>query len=636
VAPQEILNNLVMSIRLREKVTARNFGSKDGGDLGHQYIIDVLKFCYGALQFANRMAAAVTHDNDVSNTIGGRFTALTLDDFGEEEEEEVDWNDMDIAIQKGDLPQYEGLEVEEEIGIHKYLLKGDDEFQVVALLLTMNDAMGRIRGHYELLKDFMHESPLCMRVIMECAVVANIATRIVYQAENELALEHPHLSSFYHVLAFLFYSTIVEDINKVLKQTKKEKDPYMALQFVAEMVELSFYEAAGQTHVPSTVKRFVKKSGLEQSYVDRMAGIIHNYTCWETLLGIEERTMGIVADETSETGILAPGMRPHTWFGPLKNIGGDSCILNTQKLVQIIAMGFKGMSVPGEAPEHWAPPFDEDKSPAKRIRGDLDGIFAFIILPELLMLCRDAPIDYLPEGSHLITVLDLLHRHVKGNLTKAVPISLTFGLHAILMSIFVLHGDGDLARVAVNAKQSYSMLFEQLQTGLEESKVVESAPLVHKYVHAYGSMEGFAKLVRPSDDPSYKVDPLQAEMLTLWNPLLGGGYMLHATYICSIELGTATINSMGQLRSVLHLYNGLRRRDPTFEIPLLRDLDKFFERDTCIWVDGKPEKGSCCEMFWLAWGLNPKLATSISSNYTANGDPRYDDWTIEALFDLRR
>jgi hypothetical protein len=58
ITPPEIMTSLASSIRLREKVTSEIFGSKDGGDVGHQYIIDVLRYCHGALQFANRMAAA--------------------------------------------------------------------------------------------------------------------------------------------------------------------------------------------------------------------------------------------------------------------------------------------------------------------------------------------------------------------------------------------------------------------------------------------------------------------------------------------------------------------------------------------------------------------------------------------------
>ena len=143
-----IMASLALSIRLREKVTAKNFGSKDGGNFGHRYITDVLKYCYSALRFANRMAVALTiedddEENEVQKSIGGRLNALTLDDDGDEDEE-MDWSDMDRDIKEGNLPRYSGVEIEEEIDIFETLLKGDDRFQALALLCTMDDFMGTI------------------------------------------------------------------------------------------------------------------------------------------------------------------------------------------------------------------------------------------------------------------------------------------------------------------------------------------------------------------------------------------------------------------------------------------------------------------------------------------------------------
>ena len=57
VALPEVMSCLAASIRLRKRVTANRFGSKDGGDFGHQYIIDVLKYCQSSLRFGNRVAA---------------------------------------------------------------------------------------------------------------------------------------------------------------------------------------------------------------------------------------------------------------------------------------------------------------------------------------------------------------------------------------------------------------------------------------------------------------------------------------------------------------------------------------------------------------------------------------------------
>jgi hypothetical protein len=105
-----------------------------------------------------------------------------------------------------------------------------------------------------------------------------------------------------------------------------------------------------------------------------------------------------------------------------------------------------------------------------------------------------------------------------------------------------------------------------------------------------------------------------AERLAYWNPLIGGEYMLYATYICSIGVGSATVDSLGQLRFTLHLYNALKQQDPSLDVPFLKHLDKVFANTKAIWVGGRPSKGSYCKHFWLAWGSSLAEATRMASN----------------------
>ncbi|GAX29226.1 hypothetical protein FisN_28Lu081 [Fistulifera solaris] len=142
VAPPDILASLVVSIRLREKVAAKLFGSKKGGDLGHQYIIDVLKYCQSSLCFANRIAAvhkASKEEDSGPEANCGRFRVLSID--VEDPQEEIDWVDMDRDIQQGNVPKYNGVKAEKAIDIKEAILKGDDRFQAIALLETMEDLM---------------------------------------------------------------------------------------------------------------------------------------------------------------------------------------------------------------------------------------------------------------------------------------------------------------------------------------------------------------------------------------------------------------------------------------------------------------------------------------------------------------
>lgn len=89
-----------------------------------------------------------------------------------------------------------------------------------------------------------------------------------------------------------------------------------------------------------------------------------------------------------------------------------------------------------------------------RMLGELDEPFMTAIMPELVEVCKALPFDCLPDRSQLLTVIDLIQRQVKGDRTEPVPIALTFGLHAALISISVLQGNGNLARIAANTKES--------------------------------------------------------------------------------------------------------------------------------------------------------------------------------------
>ena len=50
--------------------------------------------------------------------------------------------------------------------------------------------------------------------------------------------------------------------------------------------------------------------------------------------------------------------------------------------------------------------WNERSYPAKRIRGDMDELLAAEILPELIALCKVAPIDKLPNRKELLPLLD--------------------------------------------------------------------------------------------------------------------------------------------------------------------------------------------------------------------------------------
>jgi hypothetical protein len=454
---------------------------------------------------------------------------------------------------------------------------------------------------------------------MECTVVANLATQSVQVAENELQVNFPHLTSFYHVVAVVFLFDLVADLERQMPAAKKkhhddddDDDPHFALQFVASIVECAFH-SRGQDRLAAIVRKFTRKLGLAQTVVETEARKIFRLMCFEAQLAMEEPLNASLNRE-----LASIGAHPHMWLEKSSYIGGNACILNTQNIVQKIMDAVQDNTKLVAKPGFWGPQFNENTSPAKTIRGGLDEAFAASIIPELIEICKQAPIELLSERSQLLTVIDLMHQYIRGDRTAPIPIALTFGLHAILHSLYVLQGDGDIARVASYAKKSYNTLFAQLESISDPTKPPENAPVFYVNVHLFKNLVNFAKPV-PSgqNDPriaSLNRDLALVEQLAFWSPVIGGEYMLYGTYMCSIGVGSATVDSLGQLRFTLHLYNALKQRDPSLNIPFLQNLDRVFDKTKAVWVAGRSEKGSYCKNFWLAWGHSLAEASRMGAD----------------------
>jgi hypothetical protein len=149
-----------------------------------------------------------------------------------------------------------------------------------------------------------------MHLLMESAMVANEATECVLRAENEMMIDHPHLLSIYHVLALVIFAEHIAGINERMEKTKLQENSHMALQFVAEVVEIAFYSGGREKFLPS-IERFTKKSGLDSKYVEEVARQVNRMTVTETLFEWSETNLS-----SNETTAHADGkLKSHTWLG---------------------------------------------------------------------------------------------------------------------------------------------------------------------------------------------------------------------------------------------------------------------------------------------------------------------------------
>ncbi len=75
------------------------------------------------------------------------------------------------------------------------------------------------------------------------------------------------------------------------------------------------------------------------------------------------------------------------------------------------------------------------------------------------------------------------------------------------------------------------------------------------------------------------------------------------------------IDSFGQLRLVLHLFNALQQRNLiSGNIPLLTTLDKFFDGVRAVWEGEKPKRDDIVKRFWLTYGTKAEVVKRLHAD----------------------
>jgi len=325
VAPKHIIDELSKSIRYRQLVTDNRFAAAAVTDEGHSYMIETLRYCRNVLKYGRRIAKVASvidrqnakeEEGVTEDRFGNAFAALQIDDDEEEEEEDDTTPTIDVdKIRDGTFqsqPPFKSPETPKsckEIKIDT-LINGDARFQCLALLNTMDDYMRIVHQHYGLLKNHLRGQVILakhasqssqtntnkkdkdndgdddgtLKLLMECTVVANMATESIRSAEHLLKINHPHVSSFYHVLTIVFMSDYVVEIEKMLVAQDSDninygkfenalKLRYAVIELVAKIVESAFHNNPGyefnnpkkqpQPRVTDAVKAFTRKFGIK-------------------------------------------------------------------------------------------------------------------------------------------------------------------------------------------------------------------------------------------------------------------------------------------------------------------------------------------------------------------------------------
>ena len=641
--PDRLIGDLHTSISLRCQVMDR-YKNEGAADTGHRYITNILKYCQRALKASRKItkniqgvakkilwmknssgkidtekipvpdSTVVNNDDGFFDRFSNRFAEfLSLYEDEESEEEEEAESDMEKIIQErksgvDSSPISEGNEAHSI----EDLIRGSDRLQACSFLFTMEHLMSLVSDHYSLLKrDVRAIDSTDPKMLMQCAMIANTCIYSVQRAEAALAIDYPYLSSFYSVLAVVFMPPLLKmfeerHLSSAPEIVRKKCDKATLISFLGKIMQCSFHNKGNLDYYAELKNKFSKKTGLTKEQVEDLSFRVKLATDLEVQSSWEK--------EMEENKIfhreIGGKQLSHNWLRDHEFIGGSRSLLNTLRWLQTIISisdNTKLLSKPGFFGKIW----DEDRNQADSIQGDMDELYCGSIVPELLEWCKPRTdlrikavtlLDSIsPYSEQTIPVKHMLNKHMKENKNGPVPAHLAFGMHCLLTSIIEMQGNEDVTRHALNAKKSWTALFNQLETRAKNDDIPNHFSFFVNVLRFVNLRHLPSEIGEPSTPTS--------SLMAFFNPLMAGSYLLFANYVMGIALGSCTVDSIGQLRFVMHLFNAFKRVGLLNDVPLLKETYTVFKDSKALWVlKEKPDVGEFCKRFLIAWGFNLKEA----------------------------
>lgn len=309
------------------------------------------------------------------------------------------------------------------------------------------------------------------------------------------------------------------------------------------------------------------------------------------------------------------GLKSHNWLPKSKFIGCNRSISNTVRLLQglstVVHRGSGPMTLRrGFFGRQW----NEFSNRATRIQGDLDELLMGDLLPVIIHLCKEGMLAAtLPFERELLTFFTEIKNFVK-NPEKPISWTLAFSVHSLLTSILEVQGNNNVRELGEQAKDCFDLFKEHLEWAKEVS-------------HTLGRSKYWMKNLDSLLNLQYLVVPRfrfgQQDMnIALWNPLCAGLFVSYVVYFGNLEGGLTMVDSFGQLRLVLHLFNALKNVGilSSGQLEVLDWLYEQFASSKAIWEGPPPTKGQFVTRWWIAWGSSvrssQKASKSTKDRYT--------------------
>lgn len=622
VIPGALMKNLEESIRLRENVSEQYVGNADEG---HKYMLDMLKYCQSSLQQCRRLYHSMrrmkarparvspTSVKDEgareSETVKGRFEALNVHSDDDESEDEGK-NEDDVSVERPPKP-------DRVYSIETDLIEGTHRFQACWFLDTISHLFNEVNTSFESLKESMKAAhlenggtftpeinSLVLHLLLVTTAAVNRAIEDVRYLEEALEVDCPQLRTFYHVLAIILYPNKILDIEKEMDPARLAANPHICLDFVAESIEIGFRTSFDPIFF-NWEKRsdaFVKATGVSHGLAKSTAKTVQAESFIEILPDslVDEAKKGTFADlfEFNEN----TQSYSHTWFDCFPNISGKRSIFHTQSLLQSITHTMQNMDILAELPtdlRDFGPSWNEKDNKAEGTRDAcMDALLYYDLLPDLFYCGKYKSLLFTKK--EVLRVFPLLRelRDYIDQRDAPVSIAVSFAVHAMLMGIICLQGDGDVQRLALLSKFACRKFSGQIKD------LIRSEPSQSRSYQFLS--ENLDILANPLCGSSV---PIPVELRASWNPLVGGSFLLTMEFGTNLHKGSVQMNYFLQTTITLHLYNALHKRNLIAENDWLEKLSAIMCGVKTIWAGGTcPDQGSFTKNFLCSTSASPMAA----------------------------
>ncbi|KAJ3112401.1 hypothetical protein HDU96_004580 [Phlyctochytrium bullatum] len=443
---------------------------------------------------------------------------------------------------------------------HVDIAKDTEWFMIRCFIADLENLMRHVRSAWEDFKE--HTVPIFVPT-----AITNLSITLVKKLSSTLQLDYPYLTTLDHIIAVIYYDDKIDQI--------MTKFPHITYRDAIEAIVLGRH-ASDEVLEEIMAEEISKKFQIKLKAARRLVAQILR----------KEEILESEGEFFKECESLLFFHHTQSYLIQFKDI-------------------YNRKSMYGIADLKW----NEKSNPAAN-PSDLLREYSFMnVLPTMVKVIGASSGYARFPGEEKVIPLVTLFRELL--LKNVVGFEIAFAWHAMIWAAFVYQGDMRCSKLSVTSSLKMKQLKESFQKDMEVWDF-NAAP----------NVEMLSLWFKNITDDYYNSLTARQKIIGLYNPYMAGQRLTMGYYAVAIHAGCWVIDSVGQLRIILHYYNAFRILGLIKELPLLEFLITQFSKAKWLWIGGRPtEKGQFIKAFLLAWGHNITTAEKQASYWKRQSLP---------------